>query len=192
MRSRLGNVLLLVLACALPVLAQEGGSGEKSNTLIWQWANFIILAGLLGWIIVKQGGPALAARTRQIQEGLAAGEKAQAEADARAAAVTQKLATLDREIAGLRAGSKEEQAREAERILRDSQVEISRIQHQAEMEIEAAGKQAKLDVQRFAARLAIELAEQRIRETITPELQASLVSAFAAGLPATQVRQVRQ
>ena len=59
---------------------------EGRLMIIWQTMNFVILAGLLGWLIVKQGGPLLAARSKEIAEGLAAGEKAKAEADARAAA----------------------------------------------------------------------------------------------------------
>jgi F-type H+-transporting ATPase subunit b len=181
----------LLLLFALPLLAQEGGSAAKeSSTLIWQWANFIILAGLLGWIIAKQGAPALAARTRQIQGGLEAGEKAKAEAEARAAAVNQKLANLEVEIASLRASSREEQDREAERIRREGEAEMARLHRQSEAEIEAAGKLAQLEVKRFAARLAIELAEQKIREGMTPQVQAGLLRNFAAGLPATQARQV--
>jgi F-type H+-transporting ATPase subunit b len=177
---------------ALPLLAQEGGGGgHESNTLIWQWANFAILAGLLGWIIVKQGGPVLAARTKQIQEGLAAGEKAKAEADARAASVQQRLANLESEIAALRASAKEERDREAERIGREGEAEIARVHRQAELEIEAAGKQAHLDVRRFAARLAIELAEQKIRERMTPEIQSGLLHSFAAGLSAKQMAQIQ-
>lgn len=177
---------------ALPLLAQEGGGGgQESHTLIWQWANFAILAGLLGWIIVKQGGPALAARTKQIQEGLAAGEKAKAEADARAASVQQKLANLESEIAALRTSAREEREREAERIRREGGAEITRVHRQAELEIEAAGKQAHLDVQRFAARLAIELAEHKIREKMTPEIQAELLHSFASGLSAKQMAQIQ-
>jgi F-type H+-transporting ATPase subunit b len=179
-----------LLFTALPLLAQEGGGAEakESSTLIWQWANFAILAGLLGWIIAKQGGPALAARGKQIQDGLAAGEKAKAEAEARAADVQAKLANLEGEIAGLRTSSKEEREREADRIRREGAAEIARVHRQAELEIEAAGKQAHLDVQRFAARLAIELAEQRIRERMTPEVQSELLRSFAGGLQTGQVR----
>jgi F-type H+-transporting ATPase subunit b len=191
MQSGFRKTGLLLLFAALPLLAQEGGSAAKeSNTLIWQWANFLILAGLLGWIIVKQGGPALAARTKQIQDGLTAGEKAKAEAEARAAAVNQKLANLEGEIAALRASAREEQEREAERIRREGEAEMARLHRQSEAEIDAAGKLAQLEVKRFAARLAIELAEQKIREGMTPQVQSGLLRNFAAGLPATQSRQV--
>jgi len=151
--------------------------------LLWQTLNFLILAGALGWLAVKQGGPLLAARSKEITDGLAAGEKAKAEADARAAQVQAKLANLDKEIVTMRAEAKEEREREADRINRETQAEIARIHYQAEHEIESAGKQARMEVQRAAAKLAIELAETKVRAQMSPEIQAALLNGFLADLP---------
>lgn len=152
-------------------------------TIVWEILNFVILAGLLGWMAVKQGGPLLAARSKEITEGLAAGENAAAEAKARAAQVQAKLANLDKEIAALRAGAKEERDREAERIRRETQAEIARIRTQAEHEVESAGKQARLEVQRAAAVLAIELAESKVKARMSAEVQDMLVTGFVSDLP---------
>ncbi len=187
MRARVlnsGRFLAGLAVLAAPALAQESGGGaEKPSVLIWQILNFLILAGLLGWMAVKQGGPLLAARAKGIADGLAAGEKAKAEADARAAEVQAKLANLDKEVAALRASAREEREREAERIRRETQAEIARIHDHAEHEIEAAGKQARLEVQRVAARIAIELAEHKVRSRMSPEIQAALLDGFLADLP---------
>ena len=97
--ARLSGALVL----AVPAFAQEsGGAAEKPSMVIWQILNFLILAGIIGWLVKKHGSPALVARSKGITEGLAAGEKAKAEADARAREVQAKLANLDQEIAGLR------------------------------------------------------------------------------------------
>jgi F-type H+-transporting ATPase subunit b len=153
--------------------------------IVWQALNFLILAVLLGWLIVKQGGPLLAARSKEIAEGLAAGEKAKAEADARAAQVQEKLSHLGTEIAAMRADAKEEREREAERIRRETQAEIARIHVQAEHEVESAGKQARLEVQRAAAKMAIELAETKVRARMSPEIQSALLQGFLNDLPNT-------
>ena len=120
--------------------------------LIWQVLNFLILAGLIGWMAVKQGGPLLAARSKGIGDGLAAGEKAKAEADARAAQVQAKLANLEKDVAAVRTSGKEECDREADRIRRETQAEIARIRTQADDEIESAGKQARMEIQHAAVR----------------------------------------
>lgn len=173
--------LALALA-ALPAFAQESGGAEKPSMLIWQVLNFLILAGLLGWFAVKQGGPLLAARSEEITEGLAAGEIAKAEADARAAEVEAKLGNLEKEINALRGSAKEERDREADRIRHDTEAEIARIHHQAEMEIDSAGKQARLEVQRAAAALAIDLAEKKVRARMSTDVQSALLETFLKDL----------
>lgn len=178
--------LLAVFALlALPVFAQESG-GEAAKKpepgLIWVAANFFILVGGLVWLTKKYGAPALAARSKAIKEGLAAGEKAKAEADARAAQVQAKIANLGAEIAAIRTSAKEERDREGERIRRDTQAEIARIQLQADHEIEAAGKQARLEVRRAAAKLAIELAETKVRARMSPDVQGTLLKGFLSDL----------
>jgi F-type H+-transporting ATPase subunit b len=154
----------------------------EAPSLIWTVLNFLILAGGLAWLASKFGAPALSARSKEIAGGLEAGKKAKAEADKRAADVQAKLASLDKEIAGMRDEAKLERDRETERIRRDTQAEIARIQAQAEFEIEAAGKRARVEVQRAAAKLAIELAESKVRARMSPDVQASLVQGFVTDL----------
>jgi len=170
---------------ATPLLAAEEGTGgaeEGSGILIWKVLNFLILAGLLGWLIAKNLGPALAARSKGIAEGLEAGEKAKREAEVRAAAVQAKLANLEQEIAAMRTSSKTERDREADRIRRDAQAEIARMLAQAELEIASAGKQAGLELKRYAAKLALDLAEQKVRARMSPEAEAGLLAGFLSSL----------
>jgi F-type H+-transporting ATPase subunit b len=183
----IGRYFIGIALVAIPALAQESGAGKKPGMspmelLIWETLNFLILAGLLGWLAVKQGGPFLAARSKEITEGLAAGEKAKAEADARSAEVQAKLGNLEKEIGALRTEAREEREREADRIRRETQAEITRIHRQAEQEVESAGKLARLEVQRAAVSLAIELAEAKIRALMSPDLQSALLQGFLKDL----------
>ena len=173
----------MVLTVA-PLLAAEEGGGAKPDLEIWKWLNFLMLAGLIGWFAVKQGGPALSGRSREIREGLAAGEKAKAEADTRAKEVQAKLDNLHTEVTALRTTAIEEREREAIRIRSDFEREIARIQRQSEMEIDSAGKLARMELQSFAAKLAVDLAEQKLRARMTPEVQAALLQSFLTDFPA--------
>jgi F-type H+-transporting ATPase subunit b len=178
-------IAVLMLAGALlasPVMAEEGAGKPAEQSQIWKWLNFAMLAGVLGWLISKNLGPVLVTRSEQIRGGLAAGEKAKAEADARAAAVQAKLADLGQVIAQMKTSAHEEREREAARVRRDTQAELSRIQRQADQDIESAGKLALLDVKREAARLAINLAEQKVRARMSPEKQAALFQNFISGI----------
>jgi F0F1-type ATP synthase membrane subunit b/b' len=51
-------------------------------------------------------------------------------------------------------------------------------------QIETLGKHARLDLRRFASSLALELAEQRIRQRMNPAIQATLTSDFVEKLKA--------
>jgi F-type H+-transporting ATPase subunit b len=175
--------LLFALAfLALPLLAAEEGQAENGPAPIWTWLNFIILVAGLGYLIAKNLGPFLASRTAQIQEALAAGERAKAQAEARAAAVQAQLANLGPEIEKFKADAAQDREREAARIQRDTETELARIEQHSAQEIESAAKLARLDVRRYAAKLAIELAEQKLRARMSPETQAGLVQSFLAGI----------
>ena len=193
-KTLLGSSFLAVCLFVVPAVAQEGGKaaqheksgeGEHKDMEIWKWANFFILAGILGYLISKNVAPMLVARSAEIREGLAAGEKAKAEADAKAAAVDARLAGLEKTIAGMQAEARDEREREAGRIRQETKNELARLQRHAEMEIESAGKLARLDVQRQAARLAIDLAEQKLRARMSPETEKTLLDRFVKDIAST-------
>jgi F0F1-type ATP synthase membrane subunit b/b' len=50
------------------------------------------------------------------------------------------------------------------------------------LEIAAAGKSARIDLKRYAAGVAMQLAEQKIRARMTPAEQDALVAGFAREL----------
>src|SRR4051812_44976530 len=111
---------------------------------LWKWPNFILLAVLLGYLIKKNGMPLLDARSQQIRESLEAGEKAKMKAEAMAAQVEAKIANLDREISALRAEAHADLEKEAARIRRDAETEMSRIEQHTASEIVSIGKQVRL------------------------------------------------
>jgi F-type H+-transporting ATPase subunit b len=163
------------------LLAEEAGA-KPEPSIIWKWLNFLLLAGILGYLIAKNLGPFLSARTKQIQDSLAAGEKARAEANARAAAVQAQLANLGVDVDRMRAEARHEREREAERLRLDSERDMASIQQRAAQEIESAGKLARLEVQSMAAKMAIELAERKVRARMSPEVEAALLGNFIDGL----------
>jgi len=191
LKKLLAGFVFATVLVAIPALAQEGGheksaeSHEEGNLEIWKWANFAILAAVLGWLIAKNAGPMLVARSAEIREGLAAGEKAKAEADARAAAVDARLAGLEKTVAEMNTEAAQEREREAARIRQETQNELARMKRHAEMEIDSAGKLARLEVKHHAAKLALDLAEQKVRARMSPASEKILLDRFVQELSAT-------
>jgi F-type H+-transporting ATPase subunit b len=157
----------------------ESGHGGLE---LWKWANFLVLAGGLGYLVGKNAGPFFSARSHQIRKDMVEAQEARREAETRAADVDRRLAALDSEIAALRADSQREAQAETERLARHTASEIAKIQANAEREIASAGKAARTELKRYAAELAIALAEQRLRDRITPETQHALVRGFVRDL----------
>jgi len=180
---RVVRVWLMACAMAAAALAQETSGGEGSSGLeFWKWANFVVLAGAIGYFAGKYGPPFFAARSHSIRKDIVEAEQARKEAEARAAAVEQRLANLEADIAALRAEARDEGRAETERIAHHTAAESAKIHSNAEQEIAAAGKAARMELKAYAAELAISLAEQKIRARMTPATQEALVRGFVRDL----------
>lgn len=172
---------ILLLAAPAGVRAQARPEDE-SGLKTWEWANFILLAGGLGYIIGKNAGPAFDARGRRIRKDMVEAEEAKKDADARAAAVERRLASLSDEIASLREEARREEEAEQTRYDRQIAAEVAKIEAHAEQEIAAAGKAARMELKRYAAELALRLAEQKLRGSMTPETEDRLVRGFVRNI----------
>lgn len=164
----------------LPLCAAER-AGEKDMTG-YLWANFVILAVALGWLIRKHGGPFLEARSEAIRAGITDADQRKAVAARRIAEVENKLATLGPEIEKLKADMRNEQARERDRMEARNAAEIEHIQQQGRQEVDSALKAARLQLEAHAGKLALQLAESKIRARMTPDTQRRLTRDFVGSL----------
>ncbi len=181
-----------LMVAGVPVFAQEEhetaakrvsesrGVTERGPNLFWGWANFLLLAGGLGYVIKKNAGPYFAARSLRIRKGMIEADEARAEAEAKVTEVNLRLANLDKDIQALCEHAKQEQEAELQRARREAEAELAKIQtHQSE-EIASAVKAARLELRRYSAGLAIALAEQKIAARMSPEIQDRLLRGFVA------------
>jgi F-type H+-transporting ATPase subunit b len=168
--------------------AEKKGGAEKEESfaekheLELKWANFLLLAGLLGYFIGKNAGPFFAARTAGIRKDMEESLRQREEAEAKAADVDRRLANLEKEIAALRGQGEAEEKVETARMAQQTEAEIAKIQAHAEREIASAGKAARMALKRYSAELAMGLAEQKVRARMTPETEDALVQGFVRNL----------
>ncbi len=171
---------------------QPGGEkkagGEKEETfaekyeLELKWANFLLLAGVLGYFIGKNAGPFFAARSAGIRKDMDESLRQRREAEAKAADVDRRLANMEKDIAALRGQGEAEAQAETERMAQQTEAEIAKISAHAEQEIASAGKAARMALKRHAGELAMGLAEQKVRARMTPETEDALVQGFVRNL----------
>lgn len=189
--------LLLVLICGLTlaagVWAQEGEHAsakegehatqeheEGEKYLGWKWANFAILAVVLGYMMSKALPPFFQSRTAEIQKGITEAAALKADAEKRAADMERRLASMHVEIEQIRSEVRAAMAKEGERIRVDTEQHMARVQAQGEQEVAALVKHATLQLKAHSAQLALKLAEERIRSRMTAESQGALVNQFVS------------
>jgi F-type H+-transporting ATPase subunit b len=178
---RVSSIVTLLLAGAAWLSAQEGGAMPEPAAG-WRWANFVLLVAGLGYLLAKVLPPLFKSRTEEIQKGIAEARAIKQDADKRAAEVEARTATLGEDIERFRVEAKAEMQQEGERIRQETAAQIARLENQAQQEIEISGKIARRELKSYAAKLSLDLAEQRVRERLTPRAEQELVDAFIQDL----------
>ena len=188
---KLACLILGLGLCLTPLaLAEEGHEEHKGAepSMVWKWANFVILAGLVVYVAVKKGGPFFNERAAEIRKGIDEADKIKADSNAKIAAINSKLGRLDAEIVSMRETAAVERRAAEQRLKDETQREIERIRLHAESEIETAGKSERVALQHYVAQLALDLAETKVRARMNPSTEDALVQAFVHGLGASPTR----
>ena len=178
MRRTALTIALGMLVASL-AFAQESAATESAEPAMgWKWANFVILAGGLGYLIAKNAPALFRKRAGEIQEALAEGSRAHKEAQAQAASVELRLSELGAEIENLRRTARDEMAAAESRLRQETEQHLLRVQQQATQEIALLARAVKDDLRRYSAGLALDLAEQRVRSRMTAGTEDGLVAGF--------------
>ena len=152
---------------------------EKAATT-FGWINFLVLAGLVAWFLIKTLPKTFRDRNSTIQKHLVDARAASEEASARLNSVEDRLGKLDGQIAAMRTQSEKDSAADEQRIKASLEDEKSKILAAAEQEIAAATLHAQREIQKYAAELAIEQAARKL--SISAETDRLLVQNFARRL----------
>jgi F-type H+-transporting ATPase subunit b len=156
------------------------GMDAERSAKVFEWANFLLLAAGIGWVVAKMLPQTLKGRSSAIQKDLVDARSATEEANARMGAVEERLSKLDGDIAAMRKQAEQDSLRDEQRILATVEDEKKKIVEAAEQEIAAATSHAQKALQQFAAELAIEQAARKL--VVSAETDRLLVQGFAQRL----------
>jgi F-type H+-transporting ATPase subunit b len=185
---RIALPFALALALASYALPQESSAKSESQAAPenpmtgWKWANFLILAAGIGYLIGKNVPPLFRKQSDEIQSALAEAAKIKHEAGLYAAGVEARLKNLEREIASLRESAHAETRAEGARLRAEADHHLQRIREQSAQEIALMTRAAKDELRKYAAQLAVGLASERISSRMNPALQENLVNSFMGDL----------
>ena len=171
--------------------AEHGAAAEAEHVegplpTIARLFNFAVLAGLLVYFLRTPLGSYLRSRHTEIREDLVKAAETRAAATAQLAAVQQKVQALPAELEALRAQGAEDVVAERERISQATATERERLLAHTRREIDMQLRLAKRALIEHGAQLAVDVAQTRIVNTITPEDQLRLVDRYAAQLKGTR------
>ena len=182
--------ITLGLAFASYALPQEPGQLPEAKHEVeqgdpwiwWKWANFGILAIGIGFMIGKVAPGLFKERSRLIGQAMFEAATAVRDAQTRATEIEARFAALENDIAELRRNAKAEMSAESERISRETELRLKKIQDQSMQEIALIARSGRDDLRKYSAKLALELAEQRLRSRLTQDSQDGLVDGFLQDL----------
>ena len=160
----------------------EHAEGEVHTETIWgpisRAFNSAVLFGVLYYFLRKPIAAYLASRDSEIRNDLVAAAEMKKTATAQLAELQQQMAALPSELERLRAYGQDEIAAEEARIEQVAAAERERLVEQTRREIDLQLRIAQRELVEHASNLAVGLARERIKKSITPDDQTRLVDRY--------------
>lgn len=160
----------------------EAPHGQTLLQSIAKVVNFAILGGVLVYFLRTPISSYLASRETHIRQDLVTASEMRATASAQLAEIDRKLKALPAELEALKVQGAEDVKAEQVRIAQAAAAERERLIAQTRREIDTRLRTARRQLTEHAADLAVQIAEERIKRSITTDDQLRLVDRYAAQL----------
>lgn len=191
MKNRLLAACLLVFVFSLVAptsvwAASEGEAGWGWLETVGRWVNLIILFGGIFYFIREPAAKFFSQRREDIKEEISRAGRMRQESEDQLAALKNRVENLDSELALVKEESQKEAELERQGILAQADREAEKVVTQAKRQIEGMGRAVRKDLKSYAAQLAVELAEGKIKRELGKAKEEELEDRFLAGLSETR------
>lgn len=166
--------------------AAAHGSEHAVRDMIAKLLNFGVLVGVLVYFLKSPIAGYLTSRSAQIRQDLVTAAEMRRTATAQLEEIQRRLGELPAELAALKARGEEDVRAEKLRIAGAARIERERLLDQTHREIEMRLRMARRELTEYAAALAVSVAQERIKNTITPADQLRLLDRYT-----TQLKEAR-
>lgn len=160
-------VVLLCLLVTAPLMASEGLPDGYWFELTAKVVNAGAFFGLLFWLLRKPIAGMIQSGREELERKLKEAEEKEQLADKRLQEIDARMAGLESEVRELLEKTDQAANREKETIIAKAREEADKIRHNAQREIENRFRVARLELQAYMTDLALEKAEDLIREHMT-------------------------
>jgi len=168
----------LSLGTALAASGGDSGSKGWQNTDWFRVMNFVVLAGVLFFILRKPVSQALSSRIKDIKEQLESLEVQKTEAEKQLAQYNEKLSQLESEAEKIVDGYIKQGNEAKAKILKEAERTAEKLQDQAKRNIEHEFAKAKQKLQQEVVESSLQKAEESLKKKITAQDQDKLVDEY--------------
>ncbi len=187
MGNRFVATLLFLTAATLAPLAAAASGGEAEAGWGWvetvgRWVNLLVLVGGLVYFARGPVGRYFQERREGIQKQIREAVEARKAAEEKLAAIEARMKGLDQELEEIRLEAERQARLERDKISEQAALEAEKIVASARREIEGLSLSVSKDLKAYAARLAVELAERKIRGELTEQTEKRVMESFFSSL----------
>ncbi|OPY05132.1 MAG: ATP synthase subunit b [Syntrophaceae bacterium PtaB.Bin038] len=183
-KSKWVGVLTCLGTLLLAVAAWAAGGEEHVDTraqLIdfgWRVANFLVLMGILYWLMWKKMKSFFAGRRENIKASLEEAEVVKADAEKKFREYDEKIKKAEEEIQGIAAMIRAQGEEEKKRIIADAGRAAEKMKEDAKARMEQELKKAKNELRLEASELAVQMAEDILKKKVTKEDHEGMVREY--------------
>ena len=177
-------VALLLAGIAFPETASAAEEGSRWG--VWldvgRVFNILLVLGVVVWMSRKPLSNFFAGRTQAIREQLAEAQKAREEAESKLAEIESRMSRLNDELKEISDAAEKEAQAEYQRLIAAAGQEAEKIVERSKQEIEGMAHTAQQELKLHAAKLSVQIAEERIQSGITDADHERLFNRFVEKL----------
>ncbi len=144
--------------------------------------NFLVLVGLIVWVVRKKANPALAERRAAVEKELAEAQELRMAAEKRHMETATRLEKLDEEMLQIRGDMIKAGEVERDRIVTQAEEKAARLRKDTSFLIEQQIKQLRKELTQQAAVAAVAAAQELLQERTTDADQDQLAEAYLSRL----------
>jgi len=171
--------VLISMSVAFASGDAEGGHGsEKWIDLAKKAFNFIVLMGLLYWLLASKMKEFFSGRRVEIKESLETAVEKKAEAEKKFREYSEKLDKASLEIDGIFEMIKAQGITEKQKIIEDAEKTAKKMKEDAHARIEQEMKTATDQLKAQAVQLSVQMAEDILKKSITKDDHAAMVKEY--------------
>jgi F-type H+-transporting ATPase subunit b len=158
-----------------------GGNPEEGKNWVgfgWRAFNFIVLAGLLYWLMAGKVKDFFGSRQNDVKTTLQGLAVAKEEAEKKFAEYNARLDKATEEIEAMAEMIRRQGLAEKERIIADAERAAEKMKDDARKRMDHEMKMARQDLRNEAVRLSVEMAQEILKQNITATDHAALVGDY--------------